>query len=223
MHATQHPPIRVLVVDNHPVVRRGICTELEKTPGVQIVGEANDGREAIALVEAHQPAIVFMDISMPRLNGLEATTRIARDFPNVRVVILSKHEEEEYFWHALRIGAAGYLLKRAAIAELRAAVHRVAAGEIYLSRDLSAKLVQKLPEQRIANRRNPLDQLTDRQRDVLQLIAEGQNTKSIALILKVSAKTVEYHRAKLMQVLQIYDIPGLVRFALRTKLITQEG
>jgi len=221
----QNPPapIRVLVVDNHPIVRRGICAELEKTPGVTIVGEANDGREAIAMVEAHHPAIVFMDISMPGLNGLEATARIARDFPSVRVVILSKHEEEEYFWHALRIGAAGYLLKRAAIAELRAAVHRVAGGEIYLSRDLSAKLVQKLPVQRIANQRNPLDQLTDRQRDVLQLIAEGQNTKSIALILKVSPKTVEYHRAKLMQVLDIYDIPGLVRFALRTKLIAQES
>jgi len=220
---TPPKPIRVLVVDNHPIVRRGISAELERTPGVQVVGEANDGREALALVKEHRPALVFMDISMPGLNGLEATTRITRDFPDVRVVILSKHEEEEYYWHALKIGAAGYLLKRAAIAELRAAVHRVAGGEIYLSRELSDKLAKKLPLQRIANQQNPLDQLTDRQREVLQLIAEGQNTKSIALILKVSPKTVEYHRAKLMQILQIHDIPGLVRLALRTRLIAQES
>jgi DNA-binding NarL/FixJ family response regulator len=216
-------PVRVLVVDNHPIVRRGICSELEKTPGVEVVGEANDGREALQMVETLKPAVVFMDISMPGLNGLEATSRIARDFPDVRVVILSKHEEEEYYWHALKIGAAGYLLKRAAIAELQAAIERVIGGELYLSKDLSMKLVKKLPLQRLANQRNPLDQLTDRQREVLQLIAEGQNTKSIADILKVSPKTVEYHRAKLMQILQIYDIPGLVRFALRTRLITQEG
>ena len=216
-------PVRVLVVDNHPIVRRGICSELEKTPGVEVIGEANDGREALQMVEDLKPAVVFMDISMPGLNGLEATSRIARDFPDVRVVILSKHEEEEYYWHALKIGAAGYLLKRAAIAELQAAIERVIGGELYLSKDLSMKLVKKLPLQRVANQRNPLDQLTDRQREVLQLIAEGQNTKSIADILKVSPKTVEYHRAKLMQILQIYDIPGLVRFALRTRLITQEG
>ncbi len=215
-------PIRVVVVDNHPIVRRGICAELEKTPGVDVVGEANDGREALQLVENLQPAVVFMDISMPSLNGLEATARIARDFPNVRVVILSKHEEEEYYWHALKIGAAGYLLKRAAISELRDAIQRVVGGELYLSKELSTKLVKKLPLQRVANQRNPLDQLTDRQREVLQLIAEGQNTKSIASILKVSPKTVEYHRAKLMQILQIYDIPGLVRFALRTRLIAHE-
>lgn len=215
-------PIRVVVVDNHPIVRRGICAELEKTPGVDVVSEANDGREALQLVENLQPAVVFMDISMPSLNGLEATARIARDFPNVRVVILSKHEEEEYYWHALKIGAAGYLLKRAAISELRDAIQRVVGGELYLSKELSTKLVKKLPLQRVANQRNPLDQLTDRQREVLQLIAEGQNTKSIASILKVSPKTVEYHRAKLMQILQIYDIPGLVRFALRTRLIAHE-
>ncbi len=214
--------VRVLVVDNHPIVRRGICAELEKTPGVEVVGEANDGREALQMVESLKPSIVFMDISMPGLNGLEATSRIARDHPNVRVVILSKHEEEEYYWHALKIGAAGYLLKRAAIAELRAAIQRVAAGELYLSKELSMKLVKKLPLQRLASQRNPLDQLTDRQREVLQLIAEGQNTKSIADILKVSPKTVEYHRAKLMEILQIYDIPGLVRFALRTRLIAQD-
>jgi DNA-binding NarL/FixJ family response regulator len=214
--------IRVLVVDNHPIVRRGICVELGQIPGVELIGEANDGREALELVKARQPDLVFMDISMPGLNGLEATARIARDFPNVRVVILSKHEEEPYFWDALKKGASGYLLKKAAIAELRKAVHRVAAGEIFLSEEISVRLARQLPLQQLARQRNPIDRLTDRQREILQLIAEGQTTKAIALILKVSPKTVEYHRMQLMQSLKIYDIPGLVRFALRERLITAE-
>ena len=219
---TSNKPIRVLVVDNHPIVRRGICAELALIHGVQLVGEANDGREAQDLVKTHQPDLVFMDISMPGLNGLEATARIARDFPKVRVVILSKHEEEPYFWDALKKGACGYLLKRSALDELRKAVHRVVGGEIFLSAEVSARLAKKLPLQQIANQRNPLDRLSERQREILQLIAEGQTTKAIALILKVSPKTVEYHRMQLMQTLNIHDIPGLVRFALRERLITAE-
>jgi len=219
---TPNKSIRVMVVDNHPIVRRGICAELEQIPGVELVGEATDGREALDLVKARQPNLVFMDISMPGLNGLETTARIARDFPEVRVIILSKHEEEPYFWDALRKGACGYLLKRSAIAELRMAVHRVASGEIFLSQEVSGRLAKKLPLQQLVNQRNPLDRLTDRQREILQLIAEGQNTKTIALILKVSPKTVEYHRMQLMQTLKIFDIPGLVRFALRERLITDE-
>jgi DNA-binding NarL/FixJ family response regulator len=212
--------IRVLVVDNHPVVRRGICAELGQIPGVELVGEANDGREALELVKVQQPDVVFMDISMPGLNGLEATARIVRDFPNVRVVILSKHEEEPYFWDALKKGACGYLLKRSAIAELRKAVHRVTAGEIFLSEEISGRLARQLPLQQLATRQNPIDRLTDRQREILQLIAEGQTTKAIALILRLSPKTVEYHRIQLMRSLKIYDIPGLVRFALQERLIT---
>jgi DNA-binding NarL/FixJ family response regulator len=212
-------PIRVVLVDNHPIVRRGVAAELRENPNVELVGEANDGREALTVIEAHRPDVVFMDISMPNLNGLEATARIARDFPDVRVIILSKHEEEEYFWQALRIGACGYLLKGAVTAELRAAVDQVAGGEIYLSRDISRRLVKKLPLQQLAHQKNPLDRLTARQREILQLIAEGQTTKAIGGILNVSPKTVEYHRARLMEVLQIHDIPGLVRFALRSRLI----
>jgi len=215
-------PIRVLLADNHPIVRAGIRAELEKIPTVEVVGEVNDGREAVEKVKELMPDIVFMDITMPILNGLEATERITRDYPKVRVIILSRHETEEYFWGALKRGAAGYLHKKAAIAELEAAITRVAGGEIYLSREISNQLVKKFPSQQIALARSPLEQLTDRQREILQLIAEGQTTKAIALILKVSPKTVEYHRAKLMERLNIFDIPGLVRFALREKLITQE-
>src|SRR5713101_6661841 len=170
-------PIRIILVDNHPIVRSGIRAELEKLPSVQVVGEADDGRAALALVQSQKPDIVFMDISMPGLNGLEATARITKEFPGVRVVILSRHEDAQYFWHALKAGASGYLLKRGAITEMSAAIHRVLAGEIYLSRQISTQLVKKLPQQ-IAHSGNPMQPLTSRQREILQLIAEGQTTKA---------------------------------------------
>lgn len=214
--------IRVLLADDHPIVRAGIRTELERMPEVQVVGEAGDGREALDLVKTHQPNIVFMDISMRGLNGLEATARIVREFPQVRVIILSMHQNEEYFWQALKAGAAGYLLKKAATAELAIAIRQVAGGEIYLTREISNRLVKRLPLQQISYQKSPLEQLTDRQREILQLIAEGQTTKAIALILKISPKTVEYHRARLMERLNIFDIPGLVRLALQSGLISQE-
>jgi DNA-binding NarL/FixJ family response regulator len=213
---------RVLLADNHPIVRAGIRSALEKIEGIEVVGEANDGREAVELVKETKPQVVFMDITMPVLNGLDATERISKAAPNVRVIILSRHENEEYFWGALKRGASGYLLKRAALAELEAAITRVAGGEIYLSKDISAQLLRRFPSQQSALAKTPLEQLTERQREILQLIAEGQTTKAIAFILKVSPKTVEYHRAKLMERLNIHDIPGLVRFALRQKLITEE-
>jgi DNA-binding NarL/FixJ family response regulator len=216
-------PIRVVLADDHPIVRAGIREALKVIPGVEVIAEASDGREAIELVKSLQPDVVFMDISMPGLNGLEAAERILKAFPQVRIIILSRHDSEEYYWRALQVGASGYLLKQAAIAELKAAVQRVTGGEIYLSREISARLRDQLPLQRIAHARNPAEQLTARQREILQLIAEGQTTKAIALILKISAKTVEYHRAKLMQSLNIFDIPGLVRFALRARLISQES
>jgi DNA-binding NarL/FixJ family response regulator len=216
-------PIRVLLVDDHPIVRSGIRQALKELPGVEVIGEASDGREAIELVKSARPDMVFMDISMPGLNGLEATERIIKAFPEVRVIILSRHENEEYYWRALKMGAHGYLLKNAVIAELREALQRVAGGELYLSRGISARLRNKLRWQQIARARSPVEQLTERQRDILQLIAEGQTTKAIALILKLSPKTVEYHRMQLMERLNIFDIPGLVRFAVRTGLVSQES
>ncbi len=215
-------PIRIILADDHPIVRAGIRAEFEKMPDVQVAAEASDGREALELVQTHQPHVVFMDISMKGLNGLEATARITKEFPKTRVIILSMHNTEEYFWQALKAGASGYLLKKAAVAELGSALRRVVGGEIYLAREISAKLVQKLPLQQIAHQKSPLEMLTDRQREILQLIAEGQTTKAIALILKVSPKTVEYHRSKLMERLSIFDIPGLVRFALKSGLISQD-
>jgi DNA-binding NarL/FixJ family response regulator len=215
--------IRVVLADDHPIVRAGVREALKELPGVEVVGEASDGREAVALVKSARPDVVFMDISMPSLNGLEATERIIKAMPEVRVIILSRHENEDYYWRALRVGASGYLLKKAVIAELKGALHRVAGGEVYLSREISTRLRHKLPLQQIARARSPVEQLTERQRDILQLIAEGQTTKAIALILKLSPKTVEYHRMQLMQRLNIFDIPGLVRFAVRSGLVSQEA
>jgi DNA-binding NarL/FixJ family response regulator len=227
MNTTTNPKsstksIRVLLADDHTLVRAGIRSLLEKLPGVEVAGEASDGREVITLIETQQPDVVLMDISMPGLSGLQALARITRDFPLVRVIILSMHPNDEYVLQALKSGAAGYLLKRAATAELPAALKSVVGGEIYLSREIASQFLKKFPLHHIARSHSPLEQLTSRQREILQLLAEGQTTKAIAAILKVSDKTVEYHRAKLMAGLKIFDVPGLVRFAMRTGLISQE-
>ena len=215
-------PVRVILADDHTLVRAGIRALLEKLPEVKVLGEASNGREALELVKTHKPDVVLMDITMPGLNGLEAAARMAKEFPVVRVIILSMHNNEEYYWRALKAGAAGYLLKKAATAELSAALQQVIRGEIYLSQEISTRLLKKFPLQGIADRKSPFEQLTGRQREILQLIAEGQNTKQIAEILKISPKTVEYHRMKLMTGLNVHDVPGLVRFALRVGLIPEE-
>jgi DNA-binding NarL/FixJ family response regulator len=210
--------VRVILADDHTLVRAGIRALLEKLPGVEVVGEVSDGREVLNLVRTHRPDVVLMDISMPGLNGLEAAERLAKEFPEVRVIILSMHHNEEYVWRALKAGAAGYLLKKAATAELATALQRVAHGETYVSQEISTQLPRSVDG--IAKQKSPLEQLTGRQREILQLIAEGQNTKRIAEILKLSPKTVEYHRTKLMDCLNVHDVPGLVRFALRVGLIS---
>jgi len=215
-------PIHVILADDHTLVRAGIRALLEKLPEVEVVGEAGDGREVLNLVKLRQPDVVLMDIAMPGLNGLEAAERMAKDFPKVRVIILSMHNNEEYVLRAIKAGASGYLLKKAATAELDTALRRVVDGEIYLSREISTQLHRKFPLQGIAGRKSSFEQLTGRQREILQLIAEGQNTKKIGETLKVSPKTVEYHRMKLMDCLDVHDIPGLVRFALRVGLIPEE-
>jgi DNA-binding NarL/FixJ family response regulator len=221
---SQPKHIRIVLGDDHTLVRAGIRALLEKMPGkMEVVGEAGDGRTAMDLVQQHRPHIVLLDITMPGLSGLEAAARIAKQFTDVRVIILSMHDNEEYYWRALKSGAAGYLLKKAAATELENALHQVMNGGIYLSQEISARLLKKFPAQGLAPQQSPYEQLTARQREILQLIAEGQNTKQIAELLQVSPKTVEYHRLKLMDRLNMHDIPGLVRFALRVGLIPQES
>lgn len=210
--------IRILLADDHNLMRAGIRSLLEKIGGVEVVGEAANGREALGLVKSLLPNIVLMDIAMSGLNGLEATMRITREFPQVRVVILSMHANEEYVVQTLRSGAAGYLLKDAATAELELAVQAVARGDTYLSPAISRHVIEDYLG-RTSNHRSLAEQLTPRQREILQLIAEGTSTKEIAFMLNLSIKTVETHRTQLMDRLNIHDVPGLVRQAIRMGLV----
>jgi len=220
-------PIRVVLADDHALVRAGIRALLENIEGVAVVAEAGDGRAALRAVAEHQPDVVLMDIAMAGLNGLEATARIAREHPAVRVVILSMHANEEYVLRALQAGAIGYLLKDADTAELELAVRAAARGEAYLSpavsRHLIADYVRRVGQdpQLAESLSHGLSLLTPRQREVLQLIAEGRTTREIARLLNISVKTVETHRAQLMERLDIHDVAGLVRYAIRAGL-TQE-
>jgi DNA-binding NarL/FixJ family response regulator len=210
--------LRVMLVDVHVLVRAGIRALLEAMPGALIVGEASNGREALALAREHAPDLVIMDISMPELNGIEATEAIVAAVPGTRVLILSMHAAEEFVRRAMRAGASGYVLKDSAPLELRLAVDSMARGEVYLSPRVSRHLVTALTEGGRAA--SPLAALTLRQREVLQMIAEGKSTKEIAVALGVSAKTVETHRAAIMSRLGIRDIAGLVMYAARHKLVS---
>jgi DNA-binding NarL/FixJ family response regulator len=214
--------IRVLLADDHTLVRAGIRSLLQNLPDIEVVAEANNGREALALLETCHPDVVLMDIAMPGLNGLEAVARITGDFPYIRVIILSMYANEEYVLRALRAGAAGYLLKDAGPVELELAINAASHNKIYLSPAISkhvAEYVRQAPEETVSS---PLERLTPRQREILQLIAEGRTTPEIAHLLQVSVKTVDTHRTQLMDRLDIHDIAGLVRYAIRVGLITAE-
>lgn len=212
-------PIRILLADDHALVRAGIRTLLEKIPNVEVVGEASTGRQALEMVKTTLPNLVLMDIAMAELGGLEALPRITKDFPGVRVIILSAHANEEYVIRALRSGAAGYMLKDAATAELELAITSVSEDKTYLSPSISRTVIHSYLE-RVGGPLSPLEQLTPRQREILQLIAEGKNTKDIASDLDISVKTIESHRLQLMERLNIHDIPGLVRYAIRSGLVS---
>ncbi len=213
--------IRVVLADDHPVVRAGIRAMLERVEGIVILGEAGNGREALLLVEQLQPQLLLTDIAMPDLNGLELTARIAKSHPGVRVIVLSMHSAEEYVWQALRAGAAGYLLKDTDAEEIERAVKEVAAGRSYLTPAVSKQVVENYL-QRLGPAAKPADLLTPRQREILQAVAEGQTTKEIAQAFGISVKTVETHRTQLMQRLNIDNIPGLVRYAMRAGIVPPE-
>lgn len=215
-------PLRVLLADDHTLVRAGMRVLIQSFTNVTVVAETGDGFDAVELVAAHQPHIVLMDIAMPRLNGLEATARIVKQHPQVRVMILSMHANEEYIQQALRSGATGYLLKDSAANELEMALHAVARGEIFLSPAISKRVVADYLAQTSGHQAAPAHVLTARQREILQLIAEGKSTKQIAGLLGVSVKTIESHRAAMMQRLAIHDLAGLVRYALREGMVSSE-
>ncbi len=213
--------IRVLLADDHALVRSGIRLVLETFADVQVVAETRDGRTALDLIGKLRPDVALLDISMPDLNGMETAARIRSRFPQTRVVILSVHAGEEYVAQSLRAGASGYLLKDATPAELEFALRAVARGETYLSPRISGVVVGKYLRSS-ESAATPLDAITPRQREILQLIAEGASTKQIAARLEVSVKTVETHRSLLMERLGIHDIAGLVRFAVRIGMVQEE-
>jgi DNA-binding NarL/FixJ family response regulator len=212
-------PLRVVLADDHTLVRAGIRSLLERIPGIEVVGEADTGLEALALIGAHQPDVVLIDIGMPGLDGLGVATRVARDWPRVRVIILSMHANEEYVAQALRAGAVGYLLKDSATAELDLAFEALCRGDTYLSPSISRAVIDGYLARHAGAGRRTESVLTPRQREILSLVAGGSSTKEIAGMLSLSAKTVDTHRAQLMDRLNIYDVPGLVRYALHLGLI----
>jgi DNA-binding NarL/FixJ family response regulator len=210
--------LRVLIVEDHALVRAGMRALLQKLDGIEVVSDVGDGLEAIKSVQRDAPDLVLMDIAMPGLNGLDATSRIVKEAPATRVILLSMHANEEYLQQALQAGASGYLLKGAELAELEMAIRTVGRGESYLTPAV-AKFAIEAYREKSEGPSSPLAKLTLRQREILQLIAEGQTTKDIARRLNLSVKTVETHRAQLMERLGIHDVPGLVRFAIRVGLI----
>lgn len=213
---------RIVLADDHALVRQGIRSLLTSIADFEVVGEAADGREALRLIRALEPDVALLDISMPELNGLDAAARALREQPRLKVIVLSMHGAEPYVIEALRAGVTGYLLKHADLSELERAIRAVARGERYLAPAVSGRVIEHLLRSEPGEQPARGDALSPRQREVLQLIAEGKSTREIAERLSLSPKTVETHRAQLMQRLAIFDIAGLTRYALRIGLIDPE-
>jgi two-component system, NarL family, response regulator NreC len=208
------PSRRVVLADDHAIVRQGLSAILQQE-SLTIVGEASDGRAAVRLCEAERPEIAILDVAMPLLNGVDAAREIARVSPQTRIVLLTMYAEEPYVLASLRAGVAGYVLKSNAAADLIQAIAAVLRGEIYLSPGVSRTVVQAF----LAGSTAPDDPLSPREREVLQLIAEGKNMKQIGDLLGISNRTVETHRSRIMEKLDIHDVAGLVRYAIRRGLI----
>lgn len=214
--------IRVLLVDDHAIVREGLRLVLSAEPAIDVIGEAEDGRQALDLVERVRPDVVVMDIGMPNLNGLEATRQIRRRFPEVQVVILTMHENRLYSLEIAKAGAAGCVLKRSMGKELVTAIQVAARGESYFSPSIAAAVLDDY--RRLASQPAPEEAvpLTEREREILQLIAEGQTNREIADLLTLSIKTVQAHRANIMEKLAAHDRTDLVKYAIKTGMIEAE-
>ena len=213
--------IRIVLADDHAILREGIRALLEDQPDMQVVGEAADGRQAVELTRELKPGIVVMDIGMPLLNGLEATRQIKRDHPEVAVLVLTMHDNEEYVSQILAAGASGDVLKRAASSELVMAIRAVAAGQSYLSPSVTKLLIESYVGRQPATPAvvDPFNTLTAREREVLQLVAEGHTNSEIAKLLNISLKTVKAHRSNLMQKLGLHDRGDLIKLAIQRGII----
>jgi RNA polymerase sigma factor (sigma-70 family) len=212
--------IRILLADDHGIVRQGLRAVIARDPALEVAGESGDGRETVRLAEALNPAIVIMDIAMPHLNGIEATAQIVRRNPSTGVIILSMHSDETYLLRALNAGAKGYLLKDSAEVDLIRAVHAVAQGRTFFSPSITGTLLEDyMRNMQQRNLQDSWDLLTEREKEVLQLIAEGMSNKEVAAALELSTYTVETHRNNLMQKLNLHNTAEIVLYAVRKKVI----
>jgi len=214
--------ISILLADDHQVVREGLRTLLSSQQGMEVVGEAEDGRTTVELARELKPDLVIMDISMPDLNGFEATARILEENPRIRVLALSMHSDRRFVERVLAAGASGYMLKDCAFNELAQAIRAVAEGKTYLCEGIAGVVVKEYVRQLAGAESTPAPTLTAREREVLQLLAEGRRTKEIAASLHVSVKTVETHRSKIMDKLDIRTVAGLTKYAVREGLTSLE-
>jgi len=215
-------PIRVVLVDDHALVRQGFRRILEDDPDIEVVGEAGSGLDAVALVKKSDPDVVVMDMSMPEMNGLHATMELVKQRPGTKVLILSMYSDEQYVRNALDAGAKGYILKSAIENDLTRAVKAVAAGEQYLAPELSSVLIRAIQTGSFEKAADPYDRLTQREKQVLQLIAHGKSNKEIAVMLDLSVNTVAVHRANLMSALGVHKTAELVLFAVKKGLVLPE-
>ncbi len=212
-------PYQIVIAEDHTILRQGLRALLSSDPDFEVVGEAEDGRAAIRSVETLSPDLLLMDLSMPRMTGMEAITEIKKGSPATKIVVLTVHKGEEYVLSALKAGADGYVLKDAGRDELVAAVKNVLAGKRYLSPDISEKVIGGYLEGRRTLKATPWDTLTQREREILKLIAEGHKNKEIAEHLFISLKTVEKHRSNLMRKLDLHNTAALTAFAMEKGLI----
>lgn len=214
--------LRIVIVEDHGITREGLCMLLKKESDIEVVGQAEDGREALKLVRELVPDIVITDISMPNLNGVDATKQIVREFPNTKVVALSMHARRAFVADMLKAGASAYVLKDCLFNELNEAVKTVADGGIYLSAKVAGVVVSDYVNHISEIVESPLEKLTTREREVLQLVAEGKNTKEIALALHVTTKAIEANRRKIMEKLDAHSVADLVRIAIAGGLVSIE-
>ncbi|PIV24037.1 MAG: DNA-binding response regulator [Deltaproteobacteria bacterium CG_4_8_14_3_um_filter_45_9] len=212
--------IRVLLAEDHTIVRQGLFALLRSEPDIEVIGEASDGLEAIELAKKLLPDVVLMDIAMRNLNGIEATRKIKKLFPHMKVLVLTMYENEEWIFQILKAGASGYLIKDSAMTDLVSAIRTIHQGDSFLSPSISKKVIDEyIRKAEIGEKRGVDDLLSSREREILKLIAEGQSVAQIASLLCISKKTVEAHKAHIMEKLNIHDKVGLIKYAIRTGLI----
>ncbi len=210
--------IRVVLADDHKIMREGLCSLLRNDSHVEIVGVAEDGRSAVQLVREQKPDVVVMDVAMPDLNGIDAARRIKAEMPEVRILALSMHSDKRYISSMLQAGASGYLLKDCAFKELVQAIHTVARRQVYLSPSIAGLVTEDYVRQLTAKDGSPASMLSPKEREVLQLMAEGHSTKQIAGTMNLSVKTIETHRQQIMEKLDIHSVAELTKFAVREGL-----